>query len=107
MARFLVLWRRNPVAHWPTDSAEYEKLMERLWIGIDDLIKKGEIKEFGYFLDGTSGYAIGEKESANVFRNVSMFVPYIECEVKESIPYEKAKETLRALMRAQARAAKE
>ena len=107
MARFLVLWRRNPVAPWPTDSAEYEKLMERLWIGIDDLIKKGEIKEFGYFLDGTSGYAIGEKESANVFRNVSMFVPYIECEVKESIPYEKAKETLRALMRAQARAAKE
>jgi hypothetical protein len=36
-----------------------------------------------------------------------MFVPYIEFEVQEIIPYEKGKETIRALMRALARSAKE
>jgi hypothetical protein len=107
VARFLVSWRRNPAAPWPEDPAENLMIEERLWAGVDDLIKKGEIKEFGYFLDGTSGYAIGEGGSAETFKNVSMFVPYIECEVREIIPYEKGKETLRALMRAQSRAAKE
>jgi hypothetical protein len=36
-------------------------LTEKNFAGIDDLIKKGEIKEFGFFLNGTSGHAIGEK----------------------------------------------
>jgi len=107
VARFLVLWHRNPVAPWPEDPEEFSKLMERLWAGMDDLMKKGEVKETGYFLDGTSGYAVGEVGSAEIFRNVSMFLPYIECEVQEIIPYEKGKETIRALMRALARAAKE
>jgi hypothetical protein len=30
-------------------------------------------------------------------KTVGMFVPYVECEVKEIISYEKVKETIRAL----------
>ncbi|MEM3627484.1 MAG: hypothetical protein QXZ25_05610 [Candidatus Bathyarchaeia archaeon] len=97
MARYLVLWRRNPAAPWPTDLAETAKLMETMWAGIDNLIKKGEIKEFGWFLDGTSGYAIGEGESTTVLRNVAMFSRYEEFEIHEIIPHEKGKETMRAL----------
>lgn len=53
MTRYLILWRRNPVAPWPRDPAEYSKLLEMSWAGIDGLLKKGEVKEFGWFLDGT------------------------------------------------------
>lgn len=106
MARFLTLWRRNPVAPWPTDPVEYSKLMETIWAGLDDLMKKGEVKEWGFFLDGTSGYAIGEMESIVAFKDISMFTPYFECEVQEIIPYEKGKEIIRALFKAQIAAAK-
>lgn len=106
MARFLTIWHRNPIAPWPTNPAEYSKIVENSWSGIDNLIKKGIIKEFGWFLDGVSGYAIGEGESADTFRNVSMFLPYWESEVYEIIAYEKGKEILRALLKAQAEAAK-
>ena len=102
MARFLVLWCSNPVAPWPTNPEEYLKLNERMWAGMDNLIKKGEIKEFGYFADGRSGYAIGEGETADTFRNVSMFLPYVQCEVHEIIPYEKGKEIERTLLKAAA-----
>jgi len=78
MARFLVLWHRTPVASWPTDPVEYLKLQEKMWAGIDHLIKKGEVKDFSYFLDGTSGYAIGE-EATDTFRDVNMFTPFYEC----------------------------
>lgn len=106
MARYLTLWRRNPVAPWPTDPAEWQKLTETMWAGIDDLIKKGQIEEFGFFLNGTSGYVISEGEAADSYRNVSMFLPYIECEVHETISYEKAKESLKTLWKALAEAPK-
>jgi len=101
VARFLTLWRRNPMAPWPADLGEYSKLVEKMWAIIDDLMKKGEITEFGFFLDGISGYAMGEGDSTVAFRDVNLFNPFYEFEVHEVIPYEKGKETLRALIKAQ------
>ena len=63
MAKYLVLWYMNPVAPWSTDPVEYSKSAEKMWAGIDDAIKKGLVKEFGEFLDSTSGYAICEGEA--------------------------------------------
>jgi len=106
VARFLVLWRTNPAAPWPREPSEYLKLDEKMFAAIDGLIKRGEVKEFGFFLDGTSGYGIGEGESTDTFRSVSMFSPYILSEVHEIIPYEKGKEITIALLKAQIAAAK-
>jgi hypothetical protein len=85
------------------DPAEYLKLQEKVWAGLDALTKAGLMKEFGYFADGRSGYSIGEGETADTFRSVSLFSPYIECEVHEIIPYEKGKKIVRdvcAIMKA-------
>ncbi|HVP17026.1 MAG TPA: hypothetical protein VMT42_06640 [candidate division Zixibacteria bacterium] len=95
MARYLILWHRNPVAPWPNDLKEAIKLMETMWVGIDNLMKMGEIKEFGWYLDGKSGYAIGEGESTTVLRDVSMFMPFEEFEIQEIIPWEKGKAAVR------------
>ena len=106
MARYLILWRRNPVAPWPRDPDEYSKLLEMSWAGIDGLIRKGEIKEFGWFLDGISGYAMGEGDGGTVLKNVSMFTTYWDFEVHEIVPHEKGKEIVRALVKAQIEAMK-
>jgi hypothetical protein len=106
LARYLVLWSINPAAPWPEDPVESAKLTEKLWMGIDRLIKKGTIKEFGYFMDGLSGYSIAEGDSVEAFKNVSMFSPFIECEVQEIIPYEKAKGALREVWKTMAEAMK-
>ena len=101
MARFLVMWKRNPVAPWPKDPEEYSGLQEKMWTEIDQLLKKGQMKDFSYFLDGTSGYAIGEGEAADIFRDLSTFTPFYEFQVHDIIPYTKGKETLRALLKTQ------
>jgi L-rhamnose mutarotase len=77
------------------DPEEYLKMQEKVWAGLDNLIKAGEIKEFGYFADGRSGYALGEAETTDVFRDVSTFLPFYEADVHEIIPYEKGKVTIR------------
>jgi len=106
MARYLITWSSNPVAPWPTDPSEHLKLNETMWAGIDDLMKKGEVKEFGLFLDGKSGYAIGEGDGATVFKDVSMFGAYYDLKVEEIIPFEKAKEIIRGLYKARMQAAR-
>jgi len=100
VARFLVLWRMNPAAPWPTNPFEVLELNEKMWALIDDLMKKGLVKEMGGFLNGWSGYAIGEGEATDVYKYVTMFAPYMQGEVHEVIPYEKTKEIDRAKLKA-------
>ena len=101
MARFLALWHVNPVAPWPTDPSRYLELQEKMWAGIDALMKKGEIEDFGVFPDGISGYTIGKGETADLYRSAIMFQPYILNEIHEIIPYERHKEIVRAHLKTQ------
>ena len=41
MARFLVLWRGNLLAPWPTDPSKALELSEKMWAAMDNSIKKG------------------------------------------------------------------
>lgn len=106
MAKFIILWHRNPVAPWPKTPEENLKFMEKAWTGIDNLIKKGEILEMGIFLDGKTGYAIAQGDNKATLRNVSMFMPFWEAEVHEIVPYPKSREVLAEVMNAQIEAAK-
>lgn len=112
MARFLVLWRMNPAALplMPKDPSESLKLHERWYAGIADSIKKGEIEEFGFFLDtsagGASGYAISKGEATDILRAAWMQLPYTLFEVHEMIPFEKGKEITMALVKAMIQAVK-
>ena len=101
MARYLVFWRMNLAAPWPTDPSKGLELNEMMWMAIDSFKQEGLLEDFGFFPDGTSGYAIGKGDSTDVFSRLSMFIPYMLSEVHEIIPYEKSKETLRALLKTQ------
>ena len=90
------MWTQNPTAPWPTDPAEALQLNEALWAAVDDLMKKGEVTEFGWFLDGTSRYAIGESDAVTIFTNVTMFSTYFNMTVEEIIPYEVGKQVNKA-----------
>jgi len=106
VAKFLVLWRSNLMAPWPQDPREYLELTEKIWGGVDSLIKKGLVKEVGTFLDGMTGYAIVEGGAAEVYNAIGMFIPYMLSEVHEIMPYEKGKEIDRARLKALVEAAR-
>jgi hypothetical protein len=106
VARFLNLWHFNPSAPLPTDPSKLLELFEMMWAVMDGMMKKGEIEEWGIFPEGYSGYTIGKGETADLYRNVIMFHPYILSEVHEIIPYEKTKEITRAVLKARIAAMK-
>ncbi len=96
MGKYLTVWTMNPNAPWPTNPADALKLNETFWAAMDGLMKKGEIIDFGWFMDGRSGYAIGEGDSVTVFKNINMFSAYFDMTVEEIIPYETGKQVNRA-----------
>lgn len=98
MARFLVLWRMNLSAPWPTDPIEALKLNEMMWAAIDGFMKEGVIEDFGNFPDATSGYAIGKGDATDIYKRLNVFLPYMSAEVHEIIPYEKGKELVREFL---------
>jgi hypothetical protein len=100
MARYLLLWRWNTAAQWPADPSESLKLSETMLAAIDDLIKKGELEQSGFFPDGGSGYMICRGEVTDVFRISGMLQPYMVSDVHEIIPWAKAKEIALAMGRA-------
>jgi hypothetical protein len=75
-------------------------MQEQYWALMDGMIKKGEIEEFGFFPDALTGYVITKGETVNLFRNASMFLPFVINDVHEIIPYEKGKEVTRAMLKA-------
>ena len=98
MARFLILWRMNLAAPWPTKASEALELNEMMWTAIDSFMKEGVVEDFGFFPDGISGYAIGKGEATDVFRRVSMFTPYMVGEVHNIISYEEGKKISREVL---------
>jgi hypothetical protein len=106
MGKFLNTWRMNPIGPWPTDPAELAELSEMLFAMIDNGFKTGGLLEFGFFPDGTSGYAIVTGEAKDMFARTFSFYPWILSEVREMLPYETGKEIMSAVMKAQAEAMK-
>jgi hypothetical protein len=104
MAKFLGVWRLNPNAPWPTDPVEMTKVAEMLFAAADNSFKEGKMLEFGFFPDGTSGYAITSGDAKDEFRHTFSSFPWVVGEVHEIVPYETGKEVMRAVMKAQAEA---
>ncbi len=101
MGKFLILWQMNMAAPWPTDPKGLLEFDEKLWAGMDNLMKTGLIKEIGTFLDTNSGYAIGEGDSADIFKTIDSYTPFFTCEVQEIISFEKSTEIWREGLKAQ------
>jgi len=106
VTRYLMIWHQNPMVPSPMDPEKSLALNEKMWAGLDDMKKRGTVLEFGFFLDGISGYCIGEGTGEMAFRAVCMFLPYVIQEVHEIISYEKGKEIVRELCKAGIKAAR-
>ena len=65
------------------DPDGHAKLSEMLYAGMDNLLKTDESTEFGFFLDGASGYTMSEGDFVDIFRKVTEFYPVIMAEPRE------------------------
>lgn len=70
------------------------------------MLKTGEIREEGFFLNRRSGYTLVDGDPAAVFTVVASFHPFVDREVHEILPYETGKEVFRGILNATTEAMK-
>jgi hypothetical protein len=99
MAKFLNMWRINPMAV-SLDPAEQAKVFEMTWAMLDKAMESGRLLEFGYFPDGVSGYTILQGEAKDAYRATLSYYPWVISDVHEMVPYETGKEISREVMKA-------
>ena len=104
MPRYITIWKLNLVT-LPPDLKAQAKVWEAAFAALDGELKKGTLKEFGFF-DAYSGYAISEGTSAEEFQSSVSWFPGVAMETHEAIPYEKGKQIVRAVYKARLEAMK-
>lgn len=100
MAKYLGIWRINGTA-LPSDPAKQMQGIEMILGQIETALKEGQIEEFGFFLNGSSGYAIVNGETADAFGAAISFFPWMESEVHEMVPFETGKEITKQVIKYQ------
>jgi hypothetical protein len=57
-----------------------------MWGMFDSMTSgEGDVKDYGYFLDGNSGYLITEGDAKDALRAAAAFSPFYEFEVIEEV----------------------
>jgi hypothetical protein len=97
MAKYLATWKLNPNASWPKDPKENQKLIESLWAGADMLLKKGELVDWGAFINTYEGYCVFEGDHVSCMRGVMMFYPWIIMEARITLSLEETRKNTREL----------
>jgi len=93
MPRYMVQWSANPSA-WPTDPKQALAVLEGAIAGGDQLLTAGAIKELGWF-SAQDGYAIFEADSKEIVLGMVLpFFPYYGQDVREIVPWERAKQAI-------------
>jgi len=89
----MVNYRANPSV-WPVDRKQFVNVLEGAIAGGDQLLKAGALKEVGWFTS-EEGYATFEADSKEkVLGMILPFFPYYSQDIREIVPWDKAKKVL-------------
>ncbi len=105
MTKFLGIWLINGTA-LPPDPSQQAQGIQMIFGQIDAALKEGQIEEFGFFPNGSSGYAILSGETKDAFGAAISFFPWLESEVHEMVPYETGKQMTLEVLKYQMEAMK-
>lgn len=97
MTKYLATWKLNPNASWPKDPKEYAKIIEELWAGVGMLMKKGELLDWGAFINTNEGYSIFEGDVESVMKGTMMFYPWVIMEPRAVLSLEETSKNTREL----------
>ena len=98
MAKYLHMWELD-TARLSQNPDELGLLMARILEMVKKDLRENEFKDWGEFIGGGGGYAIGEGTETEEFEKTRKYVPYLKF---TSIPVLSNKEVIDAMMRAMA-----
>ena len=77
MAKYFISWEADEHL-WPIDSKGQAELAVKLGELVQRAMKEGKMTDWGTFIGGDRGYAMGEGDAADLYAELQQYHPYID-----------------------------
>jgi uncharacterized protein YciI len=96
MAKYLITWESD-MSRMSTDPKEQAAMRMKMLEMIKQNLKEGRLIDWGTFLGGYKGYAIGQGNALDMAMGVAKFSPYVKFEVQEVLSVDEMLEAMKSL----------
>ena len=97
MAKYLITWESD-MSRVPTDPKERAAMRMKMLEMTKQNLKEGKISDWGIFLGGFRGYAIGQGSAMDMAIGTAQFSPYVTFNVQEVLSVDEMLEAVKSLM---------
>jgi len=97
MAKYLITWESD-ISRVPADPKERVAMRMKMLEMTKQNLKEGKISDWGIFLGGYKGYAIGEGSAVDMAIGTAQFSPYVTFNVEEVLSVDEMLEATKSLM---------
>jgi len=97
MAKYLITWESD-MSRVPTDPKERAAMRMKMLEMTKQNLKEGKISDWGIFLGGYKGYAIGQGSAIDMAIGTAQFSPYVTFNVQEVLSVDEMLKAMKSLM---------
>ena len=98
MAKYFMTWEADE-SLWPTDPKEQGALGMKLAEMVKQSMKEGKTSDWGVFVGGDKGYAIGEGNAVDLYAELQQYHPYINFMVHQVLSIDELLEAQKSRMK--------
>jgi hypothetical protein len=97
MAKYLITWESD-MSRVSTDPKEQAAMRMKMLEMTKQNLKEGKVLDWGVFLGGFKGYAIGKGSATEMAIGMAQFAPYVTFKVQEVLSVDEMSEAMKSLM---------
>ena len=98
MSKYLIIWEADE-SLWPTDPKEYDALVSKLAEMVKQDMKEGKTSDWGIFVGGDKGYAVGEGNALDLYKDLQRYHPYMNFMVHQVLSIDELLEVWKSSMK--------
>ena len=97
MAKYILMWQMD-TSKFPADPKEAIAMNMKMLETCKQILKEGVGRDWGCFLGGNNGYAIGEGDAADMAKATWQFTPYVRFEVQQVLSVDEVIDINKSMM---------
>ena len=97
MSKYLITWEVD-MSRWPTDPKELGALVIKMGEMVKQDMKEGKTTDWGEFVGGGKGYAVGEGNALDVYKGLQRYSPYVTFKVHQALSIDEVMEVVKSMM---------
>jgi len=98
MAKYLITWESD-MSRVPADPKERAGMRMKMLEMTKQNLKEGKLTDWGIFLGGYKGYAIGQGSATDMAIGTAAFAPYVKFDVQEVLSVDEMLEAVKSVMK--------